>query len=104
MADVDLTVTIPDAYVIKVLNALQATADRDLMLGAFNSDSPIEWGFKISGQQGGETSKDFGERYIKEFLLAVIRMVEFAQDKNRYDAEIQAVTPPTQDVGDGTIL
>ena len=54
MADVNLTVTIPDAYVSRVIDAVSGQADKSPRVEV-----------TYIPKQGGETNADFGKRFLK---------------------------------------
>ena len=108
MADVILEVTIPDAATTKVLNAFTAIADTHLEIHARGSGDPEtefrgKWDFRIDPQAGGETAKDFGERVLRSLGLAVVKMVDLAEDTIRHADAVAAVDPPASDVSDDVL-
>ena len=109
MADIPLTVTVPDAWVIKVLNAFNTVADTHITLVARGSGDPETefvgcWDFRIDVKQAGETNIEFGERVLRELGKAVINMVDKAEDEQRYKVEIATIIPPASDVPAGVLL
>lgn len=105
MADVILQVIVPDAYVSKTVEAFTTIADTHMLLTVRGSqDMPDgsdfngHWDFRIDPQQPGETTKQFGQRVLRELGKAVINLVDKAQDQTRYRDEVAAVVPPASDV------
>ena len=106
MADVILNITVPDAWVRRVLNAFNTITDTHISLEARGHASNPEdefdgrWDFRIENKQPTETNKQFGERVLRELGKAVIHMVDKAEDYTRYKSEVAAIEPPASDVPD----
>ena len=106
MADVILNVTVPDAWVARVLNAFNAIADTHMMIEARSHAPDPEdefdgrWDFRIEVKQPAENNKQFGERVLRELGKAVVHMVDKAEDDVRYRNEVAAIIPPSSDVPD----
>lgn len=104
MADVVLTITIPDAMIARTLAAFNKIAGTHVMIEARGSnpdpaqDFDARWDFRIEPQQVGETPKQFGQRVLRELGKAVINMVDKAEDDVRYRTQVAAVVPPASDV------
>jgi len=47
-----------------------------------------------------ETQIEFGERVLRTLGIAVLRLVDYAEDQDRYQTEVSAITPAAQDVPD----
>lgn len=103
MADVQITITIPDAWTTKVLDAFQRTSGKNLRLEAHGPDSHSDWSFTIGPQGPGESAVAFGKRFITQLGKAVVDMVDYADDRDRYSSEISAIQPPQSDVPEGII-
>lgn len=110
MADVELTLTIPDAYVSRALAALIATADTDMVLTAQGSnDTPAgdfhgHYHVRIDEKGVEETNRQFAKRYIRHLVLTVLRLYEQSLDQTRRDNEVTALDPVTVDVPDEAIV
>jgi cysteinyl-tRNA synthetase len=100
MANVTLSVTIPDAHVDTVLRMLNNLSGKNLFL---RSNGVIEWKFNFDGKQNGETNKAFAERYIKSFIRASVRLNEYTMDAQRHATETLAIAQPAQNVPDEII-
>lgn len=104
MADVLLQITIPEIHTARVLAAINTLAGKYLM---FETDSP-DWrgriSYSYSAKGAGETNRDFATRAIRETIKAMVRMVDLAEDEERYRAAIATVPPPVQDVPDDIII
>ena len=109
MADVTLEITVPDAWVTRVLNAFNTIAETHMTIEARGSGSPEtefdgRWDFRIAVKGPAENNKQFGERVLRELGKAVVNMVDKQEDELRYRTEIAAVVPPVSDVPDGMLL
>ena len=106
MPDAILSITVPDAWVVRVLNAFNAITDTHMVIEARNyTPDPADefdghWDFRIEDKQPAETNKQFGERVLRELGKAVVHMVDKAEDDIRYRNEVAAITPPSSDVPD----
>jgi hypothetical protein len=106
MADVPLTITVPDARVTRVLNAFNKIADTHMMIEARGSspnptnDFDARWDFRIAAKTTEETNIQFGQRVLRELGKAVVNMVDKAEDDKRYRTEVASVVPPVSDVPD----
>ncbi len=96
--DVNLEVTIPEAKVTKVLDSFNTIADTHMEIISRGNDFDGHWDFIIEDKQPGENDKEFSERVLRKLGKAVIDMVDIAEDTDRYNAEIAALTPPESDV------
>ena len=111
MADVNLTITIPDAQVTRVFDTFTKLADRNIILRT--SLSPIEpggrepegsWVLKFSSKLVSETNKQFGIRAILETIRALVKLKEYTEDTQRYHNDVSVVIPPSQNVPDNIVL
>lgn len=97
---VDLTLSVQDPT--KVLGAFEALAGKQIEIQVMDADYNANWSFSFDSK-GAETNKQFGERVAKQILRAFVRVVDYAEDRERYNTEVGAVTPPAQDVNDNVI-
>lgn len=111
MADVILQITVPDAQVLRAVAAFAAISNTHMRIesrGSLDmpdgSDFHGEWDFRILPQQTGETTKQFGQRVLRELGKAVINLVDKAEDETRYKTEVAAVVPPASDVPDNILI
>ena len=104
---VDLTITIPDAHTVRVLDAFTKAAGARIELMAHKStptnDFNANWSYSYDEQQPGETDKQFAVRVILEQIKALVKLVDYAEDQDRYRTEVSAITPATQDVPDDLV-
>lgn len=104
MADVTLQITIPDANITRVLAALTTLAGKRLMVEADSPDwrGRISYSYAIKGVI--ETNRDFATRAIKEGIKALVRMVDLAEDEERYRVAVAIIPSPVQDVPDNIVV
>jgi hypothetical protein len=99
MADVILNITVKDAYVARLVTAVQQYANKNIEIRVL--DNPIkisEMPWVYDSQQSGETLKQFGERMIRKFLIAFVKHYEYNTDVQRYKDDVAAILPPDEDV------
>ena len=110
MADVDLTITIPDAHTVRVLDAFSKAAGARIELmankGVGSPENPsfnANWSFSYAEKDASENNKQFAVRTILELIKALVKMVDYAEDQDRYRTEVSAITPANQDVPEDII-
>ena len=96
MADMLLSITIPDAWTAITLAAFTAITGGTMTLQSSNGLN-TQWSFTIPAQ-GGLTNKQFYEKVFRELGEAVVNMVDIDTDRTRYNTELAALTPPASDV------
>ena len=64
MADVDLTITIKDEHVSRIMDALNNNAGKSLEIEIVGYGKRWAWTY---APKGGDTSKEFAERFRKNF-------------------------------------
>jgi hypothetical protein len=104
MADVVLQITIPEAYVAKVLAALTALAGKNLSIESANPDwwRGI-WQYSFEPKADTETNKDFAVRAVKETVKALVKMVDRAEREQQFKASQAAIVLPPTTVPDDVI-
>lgn len=100
MPDITLSVTVPDAQVQRVMDAINGRADIDIKL---TTDGSPGFTFSYEAKQGGESNLQYGERFVKELIRGLVREYELNVDTLRYETDINAVSQPTQNVPDGIV-
>ena len=102
MADVTLNIVIPDAHTTRVLDAFTKAADARIDMSAHKSTETKEfnanWNYSYAEQGDTETAKQFAVRVIIEQIKALVRMVDYAEDQDRYRTAVAAIPPAVQDV------
>ena len=107
MADVNITLTIPDAHVTRVSEAFTKLSGANIHLDADKDFGGTmftgRWDFMIDPQEGAETTKEFAIRFITDLIKATVKLVDYAEDRERYNTEVAAITKPDEDVPDGIV-
>lgn len=100
MADIVLSITIPEEHQQRIVDAFTRASGKELELSANHNMFDGRWCFNIDKKQQEETMKQFGERFLRELGKAVIRLVSLYDDSLRYKSEIGEIERPAQDVPD----
>lgn len=95
----DITITIKDAQISRVMNAFNALAGEELTI-RWNGD---EKNFFYNAKTSGETNMDFGKRLIATIIKQFVKVYEKKTDNDRYSQEINTITPPSENVPDDII-
>jgi len=107
MADVTVQLTIPEAAVPKVVDAFTKAAGARIDMSAHKSTETKEfnanWNYSYAEQGDTETAKQFAVRVITEQIKALVRMVDYAEDQDRYRTAVSAIPKAEQDVPDNII-
>jgi len=108
MPDVTLTVTVPESQATRVVDSFTKLAGARLMLEVGkilpHEEFSGNWSFRIAQQVDGETTKQFCERFLRELGKAVINLVDYVEDENRYREAIRAVPVPKSGVDDDVLI
>lgn len=102
MADQALTVTIRDAYVDRVRAAVDFFAGTEIKIA--DKDVKYRFTFSYLPKQGGETYRQYYERFLRETTKAFVRCYELGVDRNRAISAVEAVPPPSQNVPDDIVV
>lgn len=106
-ADVTLSILVPDAYVDRLLAAINKIADKEITMLVKGNDPngqyAATWTFTIEGKQGGETDKQWGQRYAREMLKASMRLYEYRDSEITREAAIAALPAADVNVPDDAI-
>ena len=93
MADVILEITIPDQHVDRVKETFEAYDGAETMIKVGNDI----FAFQIASQ-GTDNMRDFAKNLIKGLVVALVKCKEYHTDRERYQNEIKAITPPAEEV------
>ena len=104
MADVEITVVIPEAWVSDTVEAFTKVAGSHIDIRAhkfigdvdFNGD----WSFTIAPKGETEGAKAFGARFFKELGLAIVRLYKFSESRDARRDAVALIPPASQDVPD----
>lgn len=107
MPDITLEQVVREAQQPKVMSSFTKITGARIDMMAHKSTPTAEfnanWSFEIDEQGAGENDKQFGERVLRELGIAIIKLVDYAEDQDRYRTEVSALTPAGQDVPDNII-
>jgi hypothetical protein len=105
MPNITISLTVSDANVARVLDAFSGLAGKEILFTILDTTLQDEqWRFTFEPKQIGETNQQFALRVVKDTIVALIRLQDYAEDKARYETEIDAVEPVAQDVPDNIIM
>ena len=101
----ELTITIPDAYQARVINAFTEIGGANIEIRAdkHHSNYMADWRFTLADKDAGESIKQYGERVLRELGKAVVNLVDKAEDEQRYRDEVAGIVPPVSDVPDNVL-
>ena len=94
MADVNVTITVPDAWVIRTLEAINGMADKDIRI---EFERAIQ-SYKYEAKTALENNLQFAKRVFKEMILQHIKAFELDAAYDVYFSSINAIEQPTEDV------
>jgi hypothetical protein len=93
MADVQITITIPDAHVATCVESFNTLAGKELAVaysrGETSPDVGDKMDFLIEEKGSGETNMDFGKRFIIELVKNAVRLGVFTKNLNAYKASMR---------------
>lgn len=102
MADINLTITIPNTHLsraIEYMNLLGGTifnleVEKLDLRATARSRNPLP-------EQGTETNKEYAERVFRVLGVTLFDAIDtFLDERDRYKPAIQAIEPPVSDVPD----
>lgn len=94
MADVNVTITVPDAWVNRVLTALNGQANKDIGLDFENAHK----NYTYEAKTGEENNIQFAKRVFTEHLKQQIKIYELSLSYDEYRTAINNITDPFEDV------
>lgn len=97
---VEITISIPDKYVNRVLTVFTELSGKNIELMLHSDDLDGNWNYSLIPKDIGETNKQFATRVIKETVRALVKLYDYAKDRERYRIEIGTIQQPSQDVPD----
>jgi hypothetical protein len=101
---VSITLTIPDAHVARALDAFAELSDKNIALTLLEDGlQGNTWTYNYAPKQASENSQQFAVRVAKETLLALIRLQDSTEDRERYKTEVAGIDPVAQDIPDNMI-
>ena len=93
MADIDITITIPDAWVTRVQDALTNQASKNISIDFENGH--IDYSYE---PKGSDNWVQFAQRAFREHLKNQIKVSELSIDNERYRTDISGIEQPGEDV------
>jgi hypothetical protein len=97
----NITITIPDEHVSRVLNAFIWTTQQDRL--SYDGDfRPLL--FAIDEKKQEENNLQFSKRVIIFLLLNLVKTCELNEDYERYIAAVKEVSAPNQNVPEDIVL
>jgi hypothetical protein len=94
MADVNITITIPDARKTRVFDAFTSLGDKTIELEGVG----VIKTFIIPGKSGSETNREFAKRFIRRAMWQFVRLWEQSEKDGAYVSNIESVTREIEDV------
>ena len=102
-ADVVLETTVPDAYVANVIEMLSLFSGKAITVRVGSPGLRAVKAFTFVGITDGEGQKDFAERFIKEFMLNGLRIVEKYKADNAITEAVNAIDIQEAVVSDDSV-
>jgi len=93
MADIDITITIPDAWISRVQDALTNQASKSIGIEFENAHKRYSYEPK-----GTDTWVQFAERAFKAHLINQIKVSELSVSYANYTEAINGIEQPFEDV------
>jgi hypothetical protein len=95
---IQIILSVPDQHTTRVLETFTGLAEKPLKVAVNDGEFHGNWPFEYTSKDVGETDKEFATRVIQETIKALVKLYEFTEDKQRFDAQIDAVLRPSQNV------
>ena len=106
MADQNINLKIPGEHKPLAFEAIQAMTDVPIKIEChdlFDKGSGHHY-VNIAPKGGGETNKEFAERWAYTWVRAAIILYKLAEDTDRREGEIVALDPVTENVPEDIIV
>jgi len=103
MADVFLETKIPDAYIQRVINMLEIFSDKDIIVKVGSHRLRMISKFRFTGRQDGEGAAAHAERFIREFLLNGLRIVEKDKTNKAITIAESEINRTVETIPDGSL-
>ncbi|RQW04064.1 hypothetical protein EH223_08465 [candidate division KSB1 bacterium] len=97
MADVALSITVPDANVARVVAALNAGADKPFILEIQTAGGGGRTA-QYPAKDAGETTAQFAARVLRWLIKNFIYAIEINSDIDRYTQQTGAIVAPAANV------
>ena len=107
MPDITLENIVCEAQQPRVIDSFTKITGARIDMMAHKSTPSAEfnanWSFEIAPQGESENAKQFGERVLRTLGIAVLRLVDYAEDQDRYRAAVATIPSADQDVPDNIL-
>ena len=94
-----IIIDIDDLDVTRAIDAFTGLADENLEINGLGNTKDFEYSTKATG----ETNIQFGKRVIAKIMVQFVKLYEKAQDKERFNSDIEAIEQVTENVPDDLI-
>lgn len=98
----NVTVNFKDEHISRILTALNNGAGLSIVSHVQENPFGI-WEWSLNPKSSGETNMQFGQRALRELLVAYVRLIEYHTDVARYNSDISIVSPPEQTVPENIV-
>ena len=95
MADIDITITIPDAWVTRVQESLTGNAEKNINIDCENAHINYSYDPK-----GSDNWLVYAEKVFIKHLVSQVRLYELSKANEDYRNAINAIEQPTENVPD----
>jgi len=102
-ADITLETLVPDAYVADVVEMLGLMGGQDVIIRVGSPRRYLVQKFHFEPKGAGESQIAYGQRYIKQFMLASLALVQRHKANARILADELEIDRSVTDVPDGSI-
>lgn len=101
---INITITIPDEHISRVLEAYSGLANMGITISYHDNERLNgKWDYNFKGKQENESNIVFARRVFGAGIKAMVQLWEYSEDARRYHLEVNALTPPNQNVPDDII-
>ena len=102
MADIILETTVKETHVQRAIEAITYGVGKTIDISIGDKMTGANYGFAFTYTGDGNV-KVQAESFLKAALIAFVRAYEFGMDRERYNADVTAIDPPSQDVPDDMV-
>jgi len=102
MADTILSTKVKSEHVQRAIEAINYGAGKTIDISIGDKLTGANFGFAFTYEGNGDP-KAQAQRFLKAALIAFVRAYEFGKDRERFDAAVESITPPSQDVPDDMV-
>lgn len=103
MADINITITIPDEYIADVVDTFTGCAGHMIEMNCHDEELNGHTVINYIEQQDGEAAIDFGKRVIRKLIKGLIEVYQLDIAEDNYRAAIADIPAPSINVPDNII-